>query len=236
MHKLILTAVLAVSTVSFAASLNEAQTLLDQGKFREAAEMAEDLGTSDGLALAAQAVTLGAAISAESSRQGMFDRAVNLANKAIAADKNNANAHFELARAQGRLAQYKGIIESLGLAGSVKNELETAIRLDKNLAGAYVALGLWNAELASKGLIATLPTGANANNVAPNFEKAIALEPQNPTHRLEYANALMKLANARNKNKAKAITILEAAVKLDAKTFWQQRDLDAAKRLLSSLK
>ncbi|PYE56268.1 hypothetical protein [Deinococcus yavapaiensis] len=236
MHKLIMTAILAVSTVGFAASLNEAQALLDQGKFREAAEMGEDLATSDSLALAAQAVTLGASISAESSRQGMFDRAVNLANKAIAADKNNANAHFELARAQGRLAQYKGIIESLGLAGSVKNELETALRLDKNLAGAYVALGLWNAELASKGLIATLPTGANANNVAPNFEKAISLEPQNPTHRFEYANALLKLANARNKNKAKAIAVLEGAVKLDAKGFWQQRDLDAAKRLLASLK
>lgn len=240
MRRLIVTAVMAGFTASLAASVQEAQTLLDRGEWRAAAEMAASLNSSDGFTLAAKATTLGAGVSAETTREGMFERAEAYAKKAIELNPNNADAYFEMARADGRLAQYKGILQSLGIAGEVRNALNKAVTLDPKLAGAYVALGLWHAELASRGLIATAATGAKASEAQPNFEKAIALEPNVVTHRYEYANGLLKLADG-NRRQAKAyrtaaIGVLERAVAMPARTFWEQRDLEAAKKLLADLK
>ncbi|ADV66916.1 hypothetical protein [Deinococcus maricopensis] len=229
-----LTLTLAVSGLAFAASAQEASTLLDQGNWKAAADMALDLKTSDGYTIAAKATTLGASLSPDNQKKTMLEAAQKYAKQAIAANANNADAHFELARADGRLAQYSGILQSLGLAGEVKKSLDTAIKLDPKMAGAYVALGLWNAELASKGFIATASTGASSKNVVPNFERAIALEPSNPTHRLEYANALLKLD--KNRNKAAALAQLQKAVSLNAGTYWEKQDLAAAQKLLGTLR
>lgn len=214
-----------------AAGLPDAQALLDQGKWQDAASLAISLKTAEGNALAAQSYTLGAALLPDNQKKAQFQMAQNLAKQAIKADPNSANAHFELARADGRLAQYSGIVQSLGLAGEVKRELESAINLNKNLAGAYVALGLWNAELTAKGFIATQATGARRDQIAPNFDKAIALEPNMPSHRMEYANALL-LQN----NKAAAAAQLQQMIALPANTFWEKRDLETSKAKLASLK
>ncbi len=214
-----------------AAGLPDAQTLLDQGKWQDAAALATSLKTAEGYALAAQAYTLGAALVPDNQKKAQFQQAQAIAKQAIAADANSANAHFELARADGRLAQYSGILQSLGLAGEVKRELDTAIKLNPNLAGAYVALGLWNAELTAKGFIATQATGARRDQIAPNFEKAIALEPNVAGHKMEYANALL-LQN----NKAAAAVQLQKMVTMPAVTFWEKRDLDSSKAKLAGLK
>ncbi|AZI43373.1 hypothetical protein EHF33_11975 [Deinococcus psychrotolerans] len=216
---------------TLAAGLPDAQALLDQGKWQDAANTASGLKTAEGYALAAQAYTLGAALLPDNQKKAQFEKAQNLAKQAIGLDAKSANAHFELARADGRLAQYSGILQSLGLAGEVKRELDTAIDLNKNLAAAYVALGLWNAELTAKGFIATRATGADRSEIAPNFEKAIALEPNNPSHKMEYANALI-LQN----NKTAAAAQLQKMVALPADTFWAKRDLEASKAKLASLR
>ena len=218
-------------SMSQAASLGDAQALLDQGNWQAAANTAYALKSADGYALAAQSYTLGAELLPDNQKKAQFTRAQNLAKQAIAAAPNNASAHFELARADGRLAQYSGILQSLGLAGEVRRELDTAIKLNPNLAEAYVALGLWNAELTAKGFIATRATGADRNEIAPNFEKAIALEPANASHKMEYANALL----LQNK-KAAAVAELEKMVTLPAVTFWEKRDLATSKAKLASLK
>lgn len=217
-----------------AQSLQSATAQFKAGKWQEAAAAAAGLNTSDGYALAAQATTLGAGTVADSQKKAMFQKAQDYARKAIDANPNNAEAYFELARAQGRMAQYAGIMESLGIAKDMKRNLDKAISLNPKLAGAYVALGLWHANLNSKGFIATSATGANKNEVVPNFKKAVALEPNNPTHRLEYVNAML-LLNA-SANKSFAVSQLQAALAMPAADFWQKRDQDQAKALLAKLK
>lgn len=215
---------------SLAASLPEAQALLDQGKWQDAASMASGLKTADGYALAAESYTLGADLVPNNQKKAQYQKSQAFAKQAIKLDNNNANAHFELARADGRLAQYSGILQSLGLAGEVKSELDTAIKLKPSMAEAYVALGLWNAELTAKGFIATRASGADRNEIVPNFEKAIALEPTNPSHKMEYGNALI-LQN--NKAAAKQF---QQMIALPATTFWQKRDLESSKAKLANLK
>ncbi|MFC4636814.1 tetratricopeptide repeat protein [Deinococcus hohokamensis] len=223
----------ALSTVG-AQTLKDAQSLFNQGKWQEAATAAAALNTSDGFALAAEATTAGAGLSADSQKKALFLKAQEYADKAIEKDRNNAEAYFEKARAQGRLAQYSGILQSLGLAGDMKKNLEKALSLNPRLAGAYVALGLWNANLVSKGFVATQATGANKNNVVPNFKKAIELEPNNPTHRVEYVNAML-LLNARD-NRNFAIGQLQAAINMGGDTFWQKRDVETARAMLAKLR
>lgn len=233
---LILTATLFLTAFGAAGAQNlqSASAQLKAGKWQEAATAAAALNTADGYALAAEATTQGASVSADSQKKAMFQKAQEYAKKAIDMDDNNAEAYFELARAQGRMAQYAGIMESLGIAKDMKRNLDKAISLNPKLAGAYVALGLWHANLNSKGFIATSATGANKNEVVPNFKKAVALEPNNPTHRLEYVNAML-LLNA-SANKSFAVSQLQAALAMPAADFWQKRDQDQAKALLAKLK
>lgn len=230
----IVTALLTVSTVSFAASVQEAGALLDRGEWQAAASMATTLNSSDGYALAAKATTLGASVSPQEARKALLVKAQGYANQAIKLNPNSATAYFELSRADGRLAQFVGILQSLGLAGDIKRALTKAIELDPKMDEAYVGLGLWNAELVAKGFIATQAAGANRGDVIPNFEKAIALAPTAIAHRLEYANALLDLN--RGANKGAAVAQLQKAVSIPPVTFWDKQDIMTAQKKLDSLK
>lgn len=231
MRSLIVTAALTLAATASAQSLSAATSLFEQGKWQEAATAAAALNSSEGFALAAEATTAGSALVPDNQKKALFEKAQGYAKQAIAKDKNNAEAYFEMARAQGRLAQFSGILQSLGLAGEMKKNLDTAIKLDPKLPGAYVALGLWNANLVSKGFIAVQASGANKNQIIPNFEKAISLEPDVAIHRIEFANALILQGR-----KAEATTQLQKAVSIPAETFWEKRDLEAAKATLAKLK
>ena len=197
MFKVISTSVVLSATLSFgvasAQSLSAAQAKLDAGDWRGASQAAAALNTSAGYALAAEATTLGASLGGDT--KALYGRAQDYAKKAVSLNPNNAEAYFELARAQGRLAQSAGILQSLSLASSMKNNLQKAIALNPKLAGAYVALGLWHAELWAKGGAARATTGAKADQVQPNFNKAVNLEPNRIIHRLEYGRALNLLGD-----------------------------------------
>lgn len=233
MRPLLLTALLAITSSSFAASVQEANTLLDKGEWQSAASMALNLESSDGYAVAAKANTLGASVSADAAKKGLLEKAQGYANQAIKLNAANPAGYFELARADGRLAQFTGILQSLGLAKDIKAALGKAIELDPRYDEAYVALGLWNAELAAKGFIVAAATGANAGQVIPNFEKAIAIAPGVIAHRLEYANALLDLN--KSANKAAAIAQLQKAVALSPQNYWDRQDQAAAQKKLDDL-
>lgn len=233
MRTLILTALLTAASVALAASVQEANTLLDKGDWQSAASMALNLESSDGYAVAAKATTLGASVSADAAKKGLLEKAQGYANQAIKLNAANANGYFELARADGRLAQFAGILQSLGLAKDIKASLGKAIELDPKYDEAYVALGLWNAELAAKGFMVAAATGANSGQVIPNFEKAIGLAPSVIAHRLEYANALLDLNKVTNK--AAAIAQLQKAVALTPFTYWDKQDQAAAQKKLNDL-
>ncbi|WP_295823061.1 tetratricopeptide repeat protein [uncultured Deinococcus sp.] len=226
-----LTLALMLSAPALAQSQQAAQALYDQGKWQEAASAAAALNTSAGLALAAEATTGGASLVPDSQKKALFTKAQDYAKAAISRDPNNADAYFELARAQGRLAQFSGILQSLGLATDMKGNLDKALALNPKMAGGYVALGLWNANLVAKGFIAVRASGADRNQIVPNFEKAIALEPNVAIHKIEYANALILQGK-----KAEAAAQLDRAVALPADTFWEKRDLEAAKATLAKLR
>lgn len=204
--------------------------LIDDGKFAEAYDQGLKLGNAAGLILAAKAASYYASYQAKDNEKAdWYGKAEAAAKKAIQADSNNPEAYFELARAQGRLSQYRGILESLGLANTIKENLDATLRLNPKHAGAKVALALWNHSLVSKNV--GWLYGANGGSVAPLFQEAIKLEPEVIIHKVEYAGVL-----AQRGQKDEARKLYEAALAIAPKNAVDRYDLERAKRELAALK
>ena len=229
MRKLIL-GLVALLSVGLAQSLATVEKLIDEGKFQEAYEMGLRLGSAEGFVLAAKAASYFAGYQAKDNEKAdWFGRAESAARRAIQIDADNAEAYFELARAQGRLSQYRGILESLGLASSIKENLDKTLRLNPRHAGAKVALALWHHSLISKNV--GWLYGANGSQIMPLFNEAIQLEPQTIIHKVELAGVL-----AAQGKKEEARRQYEAALSIAAKTAADRYDLERVRRELAALR
>lgn len=221
---------LLVFPLAAAQTADAVEALMNQGRFQEAAEAGSRLGSAEGLILAARSAAYYAGYQApDSQKADWFGRAETLARQAIRADGDNPEAFFELARAQGRLAQYRGILESLGLTQSIKETLDKTLKLSPKHAGAKGGLALWNYSLVSKNV--GWLYGANGGVVQPLFLEAIALEPQVIIHKVEYAGYL-----AATNRKEEARRQYEAALAIAPKTAMDRFDLERARRELAALK
>ena len=97
-----------------AQSIEEARTEYAEGRFVEAANLAQGLATSEGYALAADSLAIyGSYIVPDSDKADLFRRATELAREAIRLDAANPEAHLQLAHAMGRRAQAIGVLEAL---------------------------------------------------------------------------------------------------------------------------
>ena len=221
--------VVALALLAAVALANPA-ALIDEGRFQEAYQEALGLGTAEGFALAAKAASYFAGYKAttDKDKEAWFTKAEQAAKQAIETDPNYPEGYFELARAQGRLAQFRGILASLNLASSVRDNLNKTLELDPNHDAAMVALAIWNLELAQKGV--GWMYGASIKRVEPLFQKAIALNPTSIAHRLEYGQALIRL-----KKPDAARKQLKKALELPAKTWVDRADQEKARKLLSEL-
>jgi hypothetical protein len=229
----IVAAILLVTSFAFAAGLPDAQALYTKGEFQKAAETAVAAGGADGFAFAAKANSIYANTRSAAEQEPLYVKSESYANQAIKLDAKNDDGYFELARAIGRLSQLRGVLAALtqGLGTKVKENLDKALSLNPKNASAWVALGLWHAEIVAKGV--GFLYGADGGKVVPAMEKAIALEPDAIIHRVEYAKALMLLDA---KNKPKAIELLEKAVTLKVNDVAEEMDLARAKKDLAALK
>ena len=160
------------------------------------AAVAADSSNVDGLWKASNAaVDLGEFNDAE--RERYYARGEQLARLAVKAGPNSANAHFALAKALGRVALSKGKRDKVKYAGVVHDEVQAALRLDSLNAGALHVLGMWNAEImrlsgferwAARNLLGGKVLGeANWDNAQRYLERAVAIEPNRVTHRLDLA-------------------------------------------------
>jgi tetratricopeptide (TPR) repeat protein len=61
-------------------------------------------------------------IAPKDSQLTIFENAQNAERHALALDDNSADAHFQLARALGKIALFKGVLKSASIAKTVKAE------------------------------------------------------------------------------------------------------------------
>ena len=226
----LLALLLGVASVA-SADVGAGLRLIDQGDFQgaiaafETAIASSDRDARAHYLLARAAVYAAGALPADDAagREALFERAADAAQRATRLSPEDAAAHFEVARALGRLAQYRGVLQSLNLASRVSSALDRTLELDPEHAGAWHARGLFHHDV-------PWIAGGRGGLVLPSFERAIAIEPDEITHRLAFARVLVDRGD-----EARALEQLRVAVMLRATSFLDRQDLEDARALLAEL-
>jgi tetratricopeptide (TPR) repeat protein len=131
-------------------------------------------------------------------RNGLFMQAKIFAESAVAQAPTNAEAHFVLVVALGRIALVSSSKEKVAISKRIKDAAEKCVSIMPTHAGGNHAIGKWHYEVArlnfaEKGainlLFGGLPTG-DINTSLVYFQKAIALKPTYLLYYLDYAKAL----------------------------------------------
>lgn len=125
-----------------------------------------------------------------------YERALEFAKKAVAANPDGSMGYARRAIANGRIALFKGVWESLDLVKQTRADCEKAIALDSNNASAYYVLGRTHMKVSEKPKIIRWPLGlgwANLDDAVKNYEKAIALRPDFIMYRIDCARAYIEL-------------------------------------------
>lgn len=215
----------------FATAFGAAQTieagdaLFDQGDYAGAAGVYQRIfdETDDGVALykLANAKVYAAGQTEGDTTEALYDAAVTAAKEAVELVPDDLEAHMALVRAWGRLAQYRGVLESLNIATLMKEEIDLILERDPNHDGALHALALWH-------LNVPWVFGGRSDKTRGLFEQAIAV---NPTvlHHLEYGESLLTLGDP-----AAAKAQLEAALALPAPTAADRDEQAKAQAVLTS--
>ena len=202
-----------------AQSIEEARHAFFEGRFTEAANLAQGLDTSEGYALAADSLAIyGYYIAPGNEKEGLFRRATELARKAIRLDAANPEAHLQFAHVMGRHGQVIGILEALneGYARQIRDAIQEALRLAPDMAAAHLSLAAWHAGAVSHGgIIASLLYGANEEDALAHFVRALELAPREKTVFLEYALGLLSLDAIGNREQAR--DLLDRAIQIPQK-------------------
>lgn len=128
---------------------------------------------------------------------GWYKTGYYLAQKAIAVNTSNADAHYSLALSLGSMNENAGNKTKIENSKQLKSEAEISIKLNPKNAAAYHILGQWHQVVAGfnrieRAMISTIfggmPGGSYADAIK-NFERAIVLEPLNNAHYYELAHS-----------------------------------------------
>ena len=189
-----------------AQSIDEARVAYEEGRFVEAADLAEPLGTSEAYALAAKSLAVYAHYEAsEEEWEGVIERAMRMGEEAVKADSTNPDAHYQSAHAVGRYAQRVGAWTALrqGLAGKIRDPLEATLALDPDDADATLALAGWHADIDAEGFVARRLYGGRKEEAIVLFDRALELAPESKVVLHAYAIRLPYLDNENGKERAK---------------------------------
>ena len=144
---------------------------------------------------------LGVAASSKTEKIKLCQQSLDNALRAVKVGPQNAKAHLCLAIVYGRQAQFEGARRKVEISRLIKQEAETAARLDPREDYAWHVLGRWNYELANfnpvlKALAQTIygkfPDASNEKAVE-HFQKAIALQPLRVLHHVELGRTYLAL-------------------------------------------
>jgi tetratricopeptide (TPR) repeat protein len=206
-----------LDAAALASALQEAWRAFHRGDFKAAFEAGEALGPV-GASVATKAIGIHATylVDGDAEKLKRFEQAAKLAEAAIKALPDEANSHYRHAFALGRYSQGLSIAKALkqGIAGKVRDSLDTALELAPKHAEAHTALALYHAEIIGKigSMIGGLTYGAKAAEADSHIKTALKLTPDSPIAHIEHGNILMLLHGDKQEDAAAAA--YEKAAKL----------------------
>lgn len=185
---------LAASSVSdYAAKADEMyRGRADVSKVRESAILLEEEGLRaypehyDILWRLARAYEFIGLKAPKENKLAAYEKAKGFAERATKANPNGLDGWYWYGLSIGRWGETRGILQSLSMAGPMRDALEKAIKIDPNHAPSYHVLACLYREL--PGVISF----GNVNKALEYFERAIALDPSDVGLRLDAAKAFIK--------------------------------------------
>lgn len=209
-----------------------------EGRFEEAVQLGEAHG---GLALvpAAFAATIYAQYleADEELKVAIFERAMQIAERATEACPDNANAFYMHAVAQGRYSQFISMVEALarGFAPKIRAAAERCLELQPDHAEGHVTLAGWHAEIVDKvgGMLAGLSFGAKKDLAEEHYDRALALAPLSPVPHIEKAAGMLLMYGESSRDEA--MQLLQQAVTLEPADAMQALDIAKARCTLADL-
>jgi tetratricopeptide (TPR) repeat protein len=156
-----------------------------------------------------------------------YEQGRQAAKRAVELAPRNALAHFWYGTNTGRWGQTKGVLRSLFLLPTVKEEIEITLQLDPKLAAAYSLAG---------NVLYEVPAlfGGDLDRAEEMFRKGLQLDPRFTGMRVGLAKALIKkwrIAEARRE--IEAVLAEKAPTNL---ADWTMKDVKQARELLESIK
>lgn len=163
------------------------------------------------------AVDLGESEQNRARRDSLYRRAAERARAAVAANPNDPENHFHLARALGRAALSVGVRDRVRYAKDIRTAALKALEMDPKHPGGLHVMGVWNAEVmrlngverffARNVLGGSILGTANWKDAVSYMEQAVAVDPERIAHRLDLGKIYLDL-----KETAKAREQLELVV------------------------
>lgn len=176
----------------------------------------------------------------QAKRLKQYQIAEQYARKAVKADPNATWGHFYVAASLGKIAMLSPIAKQIDLAREIQTEVEKAIALDPDNGFAYHVYGIWHRRMAEIGQMSrlaasvflgrTIPKGSMEKSVE-YLNKAISLNPNVISHRLELAKTHIALGNGQL-----ARNFLKAAQELPIQFSDDSQHKAEAKQLLQEIK
>lgn len=205
------------------------------------AAIAADSANADALGKASRTVVdIGEQEADDGRRKALYRKGVDYARRAVAAAPNDAEPHFHLARALGRLALSVGIRERVRFANEIYDQGMEALRLNPDHPGALHVLGVWNAEVMrisgierffARNVLGGSRFGeASWDKAISYMERAVEVDPERLTHQLDLAKIY-----ADRKQNDKARNMFERVIAGEVSDYNDpvyKRDAEAALRKL----
>ena len=197
-----------------------ARAAFAEGRYREAADLAETVGNATGYALAAESLAVeghylagdelaGDELAGDEQRPSLLQRAMHLAERAVRLAPEDPEAHFQLAHAMGCHAQSISPMKALreGYVGRSRAAIETALRLDPDMVHARLSLGSWHADMVARAgrFVARTAYGATRKAAIENYERALELAPDDKIVQAEVARGLLALGRREHRIQAREL-------------------------------
>ncbi len=124
-----------------------------------------------------------------------YERSAEYAEKAVRANAQSSMAYTRRAIANGRVALFRGVWESLDLVKKVKVDLEKALELSPANDVAHYVLGRTHAKVSERPRVFRWPLGlswANLDDAVRHYEMAIKIKPGFIMYHLDCARAYVE--------------------------------------------